>query len=103
MLSWIKMVTDAALLAEDIESGWTHLDVHAALRLLRRRRAMTQQELSRRSTYSQSAICSLETGRIDPPWSTITRVYHALDCAPVLLPRPLNNWPRLHAQWRAPS
>ncbi len=92
--------TAAARFADQIDGMWKKLSLSETLKLLRKRRLMTQQELALRSGYSQSAISDIETGRSDPAWGTIRAVLWGLDCVPLLLPRPTTLWPRRPNYWR---
>src|SRR2546423_290853 len=96
----IVLVIDAVRHAQQLEGDWTRLSLGPMVHLLRRRRATDQKELARRAALSQSQISHIERGRVQPPWSTIARIFQALGCRPILLPQPTSDWPRLHAQWR---
>lgn len=64
------------------------LEPAALIKLLRARMRMSQAELARRSGLSQSHIARIETGALDPQWSTLRRVLDALSCGAALLPLP---------------
>ncbi len=91
---------DAALFAETIKLPFANLTFAQAHRMLRDARVMTQKEISSLSGISQPTLSDLDTGRMDPRLSLIRKVWHALDCEPVLLPRPLNEWAWRDPQWR---
>jgi transcriptional regulator with XRE-family HTH domain len=51
------------------------------LKELRRRRKLSQRQLSKRAGVSRSYISELESGKYDPT-KTICKLCNALDCAP---------------------
>jgi transcriptional regulator with XRE-family HTH domain len=50
-----------------------------AMRLLRRRAGMTQEEVSARAGTNAAALSHIESGERDARWSTIARLLPALD------------------------
>lgn len=99
-MNLINNAMQAAKFAEAVEGEWTRLRFGEQIYRLRKRRAMDQYELAYRSGISQSAISRIENTRIEPTWHTYRQLLAALDCRPLLLPKPLNEWPRMHSQWR---
>jgi transcriptional regulator with XRE-family HTH domain len=57
-------------------------DIGSRLRMLRRARAMTQQQLSERSGLAVSTIVDIERGRAEPQIRTIRRLAQALEISP---------------------
>jgi DNA-binding XRE family transcriptional regulator len=45
---------------------------------VRKRLGISQQELAKRTGLTASALSRMEAGAVDPRWSTIARVAHAL-------------------------
>jgi DNA-binding XRE family transcriptional regulator len=64
------------------------LEPPALIRTLRARLRMSQAELARRSGLTQSHVARIETGALDPQWSTLRRLLGALFCGAALLPLP---------------
>lgn len=60
----------------------------ALIKLLRARLRMSQAELGRRCGLAQSHVARIESGALDPQWSTLIRVLDALFCGAALLPLP---------------
>jgi transcriptional regulator with XRE-family HTH domain len=54
-------------------------DLGLAIRRLRHSKGVTQEALADRIDVSASTLCSLERGLIDPPWSRVRAIAHALD------------------------
>jgi DNA-binding XRE family transcriptional regulator len=99
----LEIALDAARLAEKLKGDWTRLRINQQLRLVRRQRAMSQAELGRLAGYSQPEISHIETCRRDPPWDVYQRLFLALDCVPIVLPKPVNLWPHQYRLWRDPK
>lgn len=64
------------------------LPAHALIRMLRASLYMTQAQLAKRAGIAQSHLARIESGKVDPQLSTLTKVWGALFCDAVLLPRP---------------
>jgi len=64
------------------------MPVHAMIRLLRRTLRMTQTQLAKRAKLPQSHIATIEGGKVDIQLSTLRRIFRALFCEMVLLPKP---------------
>lgn len=51
------------------------------LKQIRMARQLNQSETARRAGLSQSLVCRVENGLIDPPLSTLRRLAQALNCS----------------------
>ena len=60
----------------------------ASVRALRSALRMSQAQLSRRSKVPQAHIARLEAGLVDAQLSTLVRLFDAMFCGLVVLPRP---------------
>jgi transcriptional regulator with XRE-family HTH domain len=60
----------------------------AYLRALRSYMRMSQRQLARRSGLGQAHICRIERGRVDPGLAAWRRLFHALFCDLLIVPRP---------------
>jgi transcriptional regulator with XRE-family HTH domain len=58
------------------------------LRALRGKLRMSQAQLARRAVVDQSHIARIELGKVDADLSTLRRLFDALFCDLVLVPRP---------------
>jgi DNA-binding XRE family transcriptional regulator len=99
----IDVAVDAARFARKLQGRWPGLPLRQQYRELRRYRCMSQSDVALMTGYSQAAISDFETGRTSPPWSAVQRLFFALDCAPVVLPKAANLWPFQHRLWRDPK
>lgn len=77
------------------------------LRALRAYMRMSQRELARLSGFGQAQICRIERGRVDPGVDTLRRLFDALFCDMLVLPRPrkrpgdaLGEMDAVRADWR---
>lgn len=57
------------------------------IRLLRKRRQMSQIELAKQSGFRQAQISGIEKGKIDLRLSGLKKIFEALHCRPALLAR----------------
>ena len=69
--------------------GLEHITCHSMVRMVRNRLGMTQEQLARRVGLPQSHIAKIESGQVDIQISTMKRIFKALQCAPIMLPRPI--------------
>ncbi len=60
----------------------------AYLRALRSYMRMSQRQLARRSGLGQAHICRIERGRVDPGLAAWRRLFDALFCDLLIVPRP---------------
>lgn len=60
----------------------------ALLRAYRAELRMPQQELARRAGLPQSHVARLETGAVDAQWGTWKRLFDAMACDLLLVPKP---------------
>lgn len=81
--------------AQKAPEGLDRMSPAEAIRILRRKLTMTQAQLARRAGVSQSAIAQLEAGRGDPQWSTLTKIFNALYCNLMVIPKPRENLDKL--------
>jgi transcriptional regulator with XRE-family HTH domain len=49
---------------------------------------MTQRELAKRAEITQPHLAEIESGKRDPRWSTLKRIFAALSCELYIDPRP---------------
>lgn len=75
-------------LLRDPPSSMSHPPAYY-IRALRAILRMSQRRLSARSGVQQAEICRIERGRIDPRVRTLRKLYTALFCDFLTLPRPL--------------
>lgn len=68
--------------------GLAGLEPHVLIRMLRHRLRMSQSQLARRVGLPQSHIAKIESGRTDMQLGTARRIFSALFCGMVILPRP---------------
>lgn len=68
---------------EGIES----LPVHHTIKILRRGLGMTQAQLAKRAGLVQSHLARIELGHVDLQISTLQRVFRALYCDSLVLPK----------------
>lgn len=61
--------------------------IGARVRLLRRERLLTQEELSNKSGVGVASIIRIERGQVEPRFSTIRKLAKALDIDPPELVR----------------
>jgi DNA-binding Xre family transcriptional regulator len=76
----------ALVAANAVPSKWLEWPFHKAFGLFRRSRGLTQAELAARAGVARCQIVHLEKGR-DIRLKTLRRIFAALDCDLVLLPR----------------
>lgn len=62
-------------------------DPHVAIRNLRKELGMTQAQLAKRAGMPQSHLAKIEAGKVDFQLSTLRRIFRAMYCEPVLVPR----------------
>jgi len=67
---------------------YARLPLHEALRRLRLRAGLRQGQLAAKAGVPQAYLCRLERGRVDARLSSLRRVFAALDCELLVLPRP---------------
>jgi len=82
-----RALNQAFLLAERAPSNALRR-AEAFVRSLRSALRMSQSQLARRSGIPRAHIDRLEAGRIDPQLSTLSRLFDAMFCDLVILPRP---------------
>lgn len=58
------------------------------LQVLRSFLRMTQRELAKRAKITQPHLAEIESGKRDPRWSTLKRIFAALSCELYIDPRP---------------
>jgi transcriptional regulator with XRE-family HTH domain len=58
------------------------------IKILRIYLQMTQSELAYRAKMTQARVALIEAGRVDPQWSTLQRLFDAMDCDLSVVPRP---------------
>jgi|CXWL01.1.fsa_nt_gi DNA-binding XRE family transcriptional regulator len=76
----------ALLAAKAVPAKWIEWPFHKAFGLFRRSRGLTQADVAARASVSRCQIIQLERGG-DIQLSTLRRIFAALDCDLVLLPR----------------
>jgi transcriptional regulator with XRE-family HTH domain len=62
------------------------IPVHAWIKILRTALRMTQRELAHRAKISQAHLTAIETGKIDPQLSTISKIFSALTAKTIVKP-----------------
>ncbi len=82
-----QALDDALLAGQAASQDWAVLPFGVALRLLRKRLRLKQWELARLIGARQPAVSKIERGA-DLRLSTLCRLYAALGCDVVILPRP---------------
>ncbi|MCG3205536.1 MAG: hypothetical protein KCHDKBKB_02258 [Elusimicrobia bacterium] len=60
---------------------------HAWIRILREALRMTQRELAQRAKISQAHLTAIETGKIDPQLSTVSKIFAALTAKTIIKPQ----------------
>ena len=58
------------------------------IKVLRNHLRMTQAELAKRAGISQPHLAAIERGRFDPQVRTLKRIFEALSCDLMIVPRP---------------
>lgn len=58
------------------------------IQVLRSFLRMTQRELAKRAKITQPHLAEIESGKRDPRWSTLKRIFAALSCELYIDPRP---------------
>ena len=87
-----KRALNQALLYAKSAPDRALIDARAIVRALRSALRMSQAQLARRSQVPQAHIARLESGAIDPQLSTLSRLFDAMFCELLVLPRP-RRWP----------
>ena len=68
--------------------GLTNLTPGNSIKILRQKLDMTQDQLAKRSGIAQSHIAQIEKGKVDPQWGTLKRIFDALLCNLMVVPKP---------------
>mgnify|MGYP001564553959 CR=1 FL=1 len=84
-LDWIVACSGKA------PGGLENISCHSMARMVRNRLGMTQEQLAARVGLPQSHIAKIEKGKVDIQISTMKRIFKALYCSPVTLPRPVKD------------
>ncbi len=63
------------------------LEPHAMIRMLRSALHMTQAQLAKRAGLAQSHLAKIESGKVDTQVSTLRKVFGALNCDVLVVPR----------------
>jgi transcriptional regulator with XRE-family HTH domain len=66
--------------------GIASLQLHHVIVILRHGLGMTQAQLARRAGLVQSHVAEIELGHVDLQFSTLSKIFHALHCNPLVLP-----------------
>lgn len=82
-------LSDVTGFARKSPEAYARLPLHEALRRLRLLAGLRQGQLAAKAGVAQAYLCRLEKGRMDAKLSTLRRVFAALDCELMVLPRPL--------------
>ncbi len=72
--------------------GLSQLTCHSLVRLVRMRLGMTQKQLGERVGIPQSHIARIEMGKVDVQISTMKRLFHALHCRTLMIPKPVKEF-----------
>lgn len=84
-----KMILERATsFARQAPQGLESLPVHVLILFLRNRLHMTQAQLAKRAGLPQSHIAKIEKGRVDPQVGTLQKIFKALFCDWLVLPKP---------------
>ncbi len=71
--------------------GLAVIPTHDIVRLVRQKLRMTQAQLAKRVGMPQSHIAKMERGRVDIQMSTLKKIFEAMFCDLLILPRPRLN------------
>lgn len=63
------------------------LPLHILIKMMRQGFGMTQTQLAKRAKLPQSHIAKIELGQVDLQFSTIQKIFQALNCSPLVLPQ----------------
>ncbi len=72
--------------------GLEGMSLGAMIRLLRTKLRMTQGQLAKRAGMPQSHVAKMEGGLIDVQLGTLRKVFLALGCHTLILPKPKKKW-----------
>lgn len=67
--------------------GMEALPAHDLIRMIRSGLRMTQAQLAKRAGMPQSHLAKIETGKVDVQLSTLRRIFRAMSCELVLVPK----------------
>lgn len=67
--------------------GVQSLPIHHLIKLLRHGLGMTQAQVARRAGLAQSHLAEIELGGVDPQLGTLRKIFHALSCDTLVVPR----------------
>lgn len=87
-----RQIISLETLPKQIPSWMQNLEPGEYVRLLRQHFHMTQTQLSHRSGVPQAKIARIESMQTDFKWSTLRRLFAAMETDPLLLPRPHSSW-----------
>ncbi|MFC1522793.1 helix-turn-helix domain-containing protein, partial [Elusimicrobiota bacterium] len=65
---------------------------YTMIRLLRTKQKITQVQLAQKTGLPQSYIANIEAGKVDIRLNTLKKIFNALSCDLLLLPKPLKNF-----------
>lgn len=63
------------------------LEPHVIIRTIRNAFGMTQAQLAERAGMPQSHLAKIETGKVDIQLSTLRKIFKAMDCAAMVVPK----------------
>ena len=87
-----KILDKIARYANLAPEGAEAIAPHATIRLLRGALRMTQAQLAKRVGLPQSHIAKIESGKVDLQLSTLRKIFEALFCKLLILPKSLRKF-----------
>jgi len=66
---------------------WESLSIDQLIKMVRHRLGMTQAQLAKRAGLVQSHIAEIESGKVDVQLSTLRKIFSAMECDLMMLPR----------------
>lgn len=82
-----KMLNRIVSSGMKVPEGFESLSLPSLIRILRHGFGMTQAQLAKRAGLLQSHIAQIELGHVDLQWSTVQKVFRALNSDVVVLPK----------------